>query len=172
MGQSPQLLQTVRQDQALEQKETGKEMCLLQQKCSWTRFSTCPMATWRKQATWMKSSKTCTIPQRTCTLCQESSATLSYQSLQILTTLWSPTRTKSTSMAPTKQQSLFLGAKFSKDGDGRTQTYGESPSSKTSATTTPTQSSVIDAWQNFFPIDHCPTKPSRACRSSKQSLNF
>ena len=156
MGQSPQPLQTVRQDQALEQKETGKEMCLLQQKCSWTRFSTCPMATWRKQATWMKSSKT----------------TLSYQSLQILTTLWSPTRTKSTSMAPTKQQSLFLGAKFSKDGDGRTQTYGESPSSKTSATTTPTQSSVIDAWQNFFPIDHCPTKPSRACRSSKQSLTF
>jgi len=38
------------------------------------------------------------------------------------------TRTKSTSMTPTKQQLLSLGARFSEDGDANKQTYGEFPS--------------------------------------------
>ncbi len=66
---------------------------------------------------------------------------------------------------PTKQQLSSLGAQFFEDSDASRQIYGEFPSSKTSTTPTPTQFSVIDARQNFFPTDHHPTKQSTTCTS-------
>jgi hypothetical protein len=58
-----------------------------------------------------------------------------------------------------------LEVQFSEDGDANKQSYGESPSSKTSQTRTPTQSSAIDARRNFYPTDHRPTKQSTTCTS-------
>jgi hypothetical protein len=71
----------------------------------------------------------------------------------------------STSTMPTKQKSSSLVAQSSEDGDASKRTYGKSPSSKTSRTTTLTQSSAIDARQNFFPTGHCPAKQSTMCKS-------
>jgi hypothetical protein len=174
MDPSPPPLQTAEQLQVSEQKKTETGTLLSQQDKSCPRLSACPTARWRRQVTWTNTITTCTIPQRTYTLCQESNASLSSASPSLLmqTTLQSLARTKSTSTMQTKQLLSSLMAQSSKDGNASRQIYSESPSSKMSRTTTPTQSSAINALQNFYPTDHCQARPSTTCTSSKCNLNL
>ncbi len=167
MDPFPPPSQTAVQHQTSEQQETEQGKYLLQQDKSQTRPSACPTARWRRQTTWMNSSIMCAIPQRTCILYQVSSATLSSASpsSSMQTTLRSLTRTKQTSTMPKKHQSSSLVAQSPKDGDASKRTYGKSPSSKMSRTTTLTQSSVIDSRRNFFLTGHRPVTQSTMCTS-------
>ena len=136
-----------------------------QQDDSRTRHSACPTEKSKKRATWTNYNTTYAIPRRTYTSSPESNETPSSASRSSLTPTTSrfSTKTKSTYTTPTRQQLSSLEVQFSEDGDANKQSYGESPSSKTSQTRTPTQSSAIDARRNFYPTDHRRTKQSTTC---------
>jgi hypothetical protein len=170
---SPPPLQTAEQLQASGPKKTETGTLSLHQDESRKRSSACPMARWKRQATWTNSIMTCATLQRMYTSCQELNATLSSASpsSSMQTILLSSKRTKSTSTMQSKQPSSSVVARFSKDGDADKQIYGESPSLQMSRTTTPTQSSAIDALQNSYPTDHHQARPPTTCTSSKRNPN-
>jgi hypothetical protein len=101
------------------------------------------------------------------TLCQELNMTPSSasQSLLTQTMLRFLTKTKSTSMTPTKQSSPSLAAQYSVGDDVNRPSSGAYPSPRFLKMKTPAQSSAIDAQQNSSQTSHHQSKQSTMCTS-------